>query len=187
MLSIKGCRFFASPAGNTVPFSLNEGMNLKEVLALKRAAALLLILVLCLSCCTALAKNVDCPRGGFSVTVPDHFEDGPVETGDDPDLCFYQYGKKLTVLGYATYMGEFAGSDLFEVLTGNETEYGWTTVNGMNMYYTRTDDYGTVNVTYQWMDRGNFVTLAFSWSAEDASVIDTVNRIISSISFDAGH
>ena len=165
--------------------SESDGMNLKEVLIVKRAAAFLLALALCLSLSSALAQRVDCPEGGFSVTLPDHFVWEPAS--GDADLCFYWHGKKLTVLGYASYLGEFAGSDLFEVLTGNETDYGWKTINGMNMYYTRTEEFGSVTITYQWMDRGNNVTLSFSYSADDASVLSTVNSIMSSISFDAGH
>ena len=42
-------------------------------------------------------------------------------------------------------------------------------------------------VTYTWMDRGNSVTLEFNYSASDESVQNTVNSIINSIRFDAGH
>jgi len=188
MLPDKGCGFFPLLQEKPCPprcMSESDGMNLKEVLIVKRAAAFLLALALCLFLSSALAQRVDCPEGGFSVTLPDHFVWEPAS--GDADLCFYWHGKKLTVLGYASYLGEFAGSDLFEVLTGNETDYGWKTINGMNMYYTRTEEFGSVTITYQWMDRGNNVTLSFSYSADDASVLSTVNSIMSSISFDAGH
>ena len=152
---------------------------------MKRLIGLLLIVLLVFPLSAAMAQRVDCATGGFSVRLPDHFVEESVS--GDPDLCFYWHGKKLTVLGYASYLGEFAGSDLFEVLTGNETDYGWKTINGMNMYYTRTEEFGSVTITYQWMDRGNNVTLSFSYSADDASVLSTVNSIMSSISLDAGH
>lgn len=153
---------------------------------MKRVAAFCLVLALCLSLSSALAQRVDCPVGGFSVTLPDHFVEESTEAGD-PDLCFYWHGEKLTVLGYASYLGEVANSELFEVLTGNETDFGWKTVNGMSMYYTQAEEYGGVTITYRWMDRGNNVTLSFTFSADDTSVFNTVNRIMSSISFDAGH
>ena len=105
----------------------------------------------------------------------------------DPDLCFYWHGNKLTVQGYASYQGEIAGSDLFEVLTGSETESGYVTINGMNMLYARTEEYGDVIISYTWMDRGNSVTLEFTYSAEETSVQKTVTSIINSIQFDAGH
>jgi len=187
MWSEKGCGCFRQPAWNALPVSLYEWINPKEVLIVKRIAAFFLVLVLCLAFSVALAQRVDCEQGGFSVTLPDHFVEEPVASSGDPELCFYWHGEKLTVLGYAAYLGEFASSELFEVLTGNETDYGWKTVNGMSMYYTRSEEYGSVTITYRWMDRGNNVTLSFTYSADDSSVLSTVNRIISSISFDAGH
>ena len=80
-----------------------------------------------------------------------------------------------------------AGSDLFQVLTGNETEYGPIDINNISMFYTRTEEYGSVRITYTWMDRGNSVTMEFTYSADDSSVLKTVNSIISSIRLDAGH
>ena len=117
--------------------------------------------------------------------LPDHFVEEAVS--GDPDLCFYWHGNKLTVQGYASYQGEIAGSDLFEVLTGSETESGYVTINGMNMLYARTEEYGDVIISYTWMDRGNSVTLEFTYSAEETSVQKTVTSIINSIQFDAGH
>ncbi len=144
---------------------------------------LVMLLVSCLS--VALAQRVECSVGGFSVKLPDHFvEEAAV---GDPDLCFYWHGNKLTVQAYASYQGEVAGSDMFEVMSGSETESGYVNINGMNMLYSRTEDYGDVIISYTWMDRGNSVTLTFTYSAEETSVQKTVNSIINSIQFDAGH
>ena len=44
-----------------------------------------------------------------------------------------------------------------------------------------------VTVTYTWMDRGNSVTLEFSWEASETSVQKTVDSIINSVRFDSGH
>lgn len=152
---------------------------------MKRLTGLFLVLAMILSLSVALAQRVECPVGGFSVKLPDHFVEEPADYGDD--FCFYWHGNKLKVYGYASYQGEVAGSDLFLVLTGNETDYGSTVINGMNMNYARTEEYGDVCITYNWMDRGNNVTLEFHYSADDTSVINTVNSIINSIRFDAGH
>ena len=153
---------------------------------MKRLAGCILVLLLILSVSAALAQRVSCPAGGFSVKLPDGFSEGP--TGGDPELCFYWYdgGSGLTVLGYVSYLGEIAGSDLFEVLTGDEQESGSKTINGMNMIYSLTQNGSDVSVMYSWMDRGNNVTLYFNYPA-DSSMRDTVKKIMSSISFDAGH
>jgi len=150
---------------------------------MKRLAGLFLVLVLVFSVSCALAQRIQCPVGGFSVKLPDHFAEGGVSPGSD--LCFNWHGEKLTVQAYAIYQGEVA--ETFEVLTGNETDSGYRTVNGMKMFYTRSEEGGSVYVTYAWMDRGNSVSLEFTWSASDSSVQKTVDSIINSIRFDAGH
>lgn len=153
---------------------------------MKRLAGLLLALMLVCAFSAALAQTVECPVGGFSVTLPDHFEQGELDQRD-PDLCFNWAGKKLTVLAYASYQGEVALSDLFEVQTGTETESGYTYINGMEMIWIRTVESGTVTETYTWMDRGNSVSLEFSWDEAETSVRKTVDSIMGSIRFDAGH
>ena len=148
---------------------------------MRRLAGLLLALLLVFSLSSALAQRVSCPVGGFSVTLPDHFTEGSLF--GDPDLCFYWYGDGLTVLAYASYQGEVA--EIPEVYTGNETETGYRTVNGMRMRYTRSEEGGMTDVTYTWMDRGNSVTMEFTYS--DPSLRSTAEAIIGSIRFDAGH
>jgi hypothetical protein len=152
----------------------------------RTAAALMLAVLLCLPLGAALAQTVSCPVGGFSFTLPDHFSEQPLSR-EDPDLCLYWAGKKMQVIAYASYLGEVAGSDLFQVLNGTETDSGSTTLNGMNMLYATGVDGGTAYLMYSWMDRGNNVTLYFYYPDGDSSCIDTAGRIISSISFDAGH
>jgi hypothetical protein len=159
----------------------------KGVFRVRRtAAALIFAVLLSLLLGSALAQTVSCPVGGFSFTLPDHFREHPLSR-DDPDLCLYWSGKKMSVLAYATYLGEVAGSDLFQVLTGTETDVGNTTKNGMNMIYATGADGETAYLMYSWMDRGNNVTLYFYYPAGDDSCLDSANRIMNSISFDAGH
>ena len=154
---------------------------------MKRFHGFLLALVLIFSVSTALAaQRVECSTGGFSVSLPDKF----VEEAcfGDPDLCFYWHGDMLTVQAYVSYQGEVAGSDLFQVLTGYETDYGTVSINGMTMLYTRTEEYGSICISYTWMDRGNQVSMEFSYDADDESAVQRArNSIINSISFDAGH
>ena len=153
---------------------------------MKRLTGCLLAVLMVFFLSVALAQRVSCPDGGFSVKLPDHFVEEPLG-GGDPELCFWWHGTKLTVQAYVAYQGEIAGSDLFQVLDGSETEYGTMRYNGMEMQYIRTEEYGNTRMSYTWMDRGNSVTLEFSFSTEDSSVLDTVKSIMNSISFDAGH
>ena len=150
---------------------------------MRRIAGLLLTLVLVLCLSAALAQRAECPVGGFSVTLPDHFVEEAVSPGSD--LCFWWHGNKLTVQAYAIYQGEVA--ETFEVLTGDETDSGYVNINGMQMFYTRSETPGGICISYTWMDRGNSVTMEFTYSPEESSVISTVNSIINSIRFDAGH
>ena len=152
----------------------------------RTAVALIFAFLLCLVFSVSLAQTVSCPVGGFSLNLPDHFTEQPL-TPQDPDLCFHWRGTKMTVLAYATYLGEVAGSDLFQVLTGTETDSGSTVKNGMNMLYAKGTDGGTSYLMYSWMDRGNNVTLYFYYPAGDDSCVSSANRIMNSISFDAGH
>lgn len=150
---------------------------------MRRIAGLLLALALLFTLSSALADRQPCEAGGFSVKLPDHFVEEP---GDySSDLCFYWHGTRLKVLAYVAYQGEVA--ETFQVLTGDETESEYVTINGMKMLYTRSESLGEVSITYTWMDRGNSVTMEFTYSADDPSVENTVNSIINSIRFDAGH
>ncbi len=150
---------------------------------MKRLAGMLLIMVLVLCASAALAQRVECPVGGFSVKLPDHFVEEPQYY--DSELCFNWHGSKLTVLAYASYQGEVA--EIPEVFTGNETDSGYVKINGMKMFYTRSESGGKIEITYAWMDRGNSVTMEFTYSADDPSVQKTVDSVINSIRFDAGH
>lgn len=154
---------------------------------MKRLTGLLLAVMLVFSLSAALAQKIDCPVGGFSLVLPDHFVEEPYDQELDPELCFYWHGKKLAVQAYVSYQGEVAGSDLFQVLTGNEEEAGPVVINRMDMLYARTQVDSEICIMYTWMDRGNNVTLYFYYSADEPSVLKTVNSIISSIAFDAGH
>ncbi len=150
---------------------------------MKRLTGLLLVLLLVFSLSSALAQRAECPVGGFSIDLPDGFSEKPQYYNSD--LCFYweNINLRLTVLAYASFQGEV--SETFEVLTGSETASGYVTINGMRMFYTRSEDPSGISVTYAWMDRGNSVSLEFNYS--DPSLQGTVDSIIYSIRFDAGH
>ena len=153
---------------------------------MKRLIALLLCAVLLCCVSASLAQTVACPTGGFSLTLPDSFSMQSYSASEDPDLCFYWKGKNMTVQGYASYLGEVAGSDLFQVLTGNETYVDLITRNGMNMLCAIGSDASGAYTMYSWMDRGNNVTLYFCYPA-GSDFSGTIDKIMSSIVFDAGH
>ena len=55
---------------------------------MKRLLGIMLVILLVFSLSAALAQKVECPVGGFSVKLPDHFVEESTDSGD-PDLCFY--------------------------------------------------------------------------------------------------
>ena len=154
---------------------------------MKRFTAVLLLLTLAAGCALASGVSAVCPVGGFSLNLPDGFREQSLTASDDPELCLYWTGDSLTLLAYASYLGEVAGSDLFQVLTGNETDSGMTRINGMNMLYAAGSDGGDDYLMYSWMDRGNNVTLYFYYTAGDTSARASAEQIMSTIAFDAGH
>lgn len=157
---------------------------------MKRIAGWLMALVIVFSLAAASAAStqwVSCPEGGFSVKLPEKFREQEIDSRSDPDLCFFWSGTYLQVMAYASYQGEIGVTDLFVVLTGNETEDYYDTINGMDMRCIRSEEGSAITVTYTWMDMGNNVTLEFHYHADDpSSVPDTVSSIMKSITFDAG-
>lgn len=147
-------------------------------------AAVLLCLCLISS---ALAKTVSSAVGGFSLTLPEGFEEQSVSGSGDPDLCLHWKKGHFSVQAYASYLGEVAGSDLFQVLTGSETDSGMVTYGGMSMLYASGADSTGAYMMYSWMDRGNNVTLYFYFPEGDKDAASTVESIMRSITFDAGH
>ena len=147
---------------------------------MNRMIGLLLILAMVSSLSAALAQRAESAEGGFSVKLPDHFVEESVSGYSD--LCFYWHGNKLAVQAYVSAQ---SGSDLFQVLTGSEEEYGPVSINGREMLYSMAKEFGKIRISYSWMDqaRGSSVTLEFTYSADDPSVQSTVDKIISSISF----
>ena len=155
---------------------------------MRRLAVILLLLVfVAVPFSASLAQTASCPVGGFSLSLPDSFREKSWSASEAPDLCFYWQGDGITVQGYAVYLGEVAGSDLFQVLTGSETESGMRKVNGISMLYALGTDSGGSYAMYSWMDRGNNVTLYFYYKEGDASAPGMINDIMGTISFDAGH
>ena len=146
-----------------------------------------LLLLLALLLPAARAQEASCPVGGFSLDLPDSFSRKSASSPADPDLCFFWKSSKLTIQGYASYLGEVAGSDLFQILAGSETDTGMVTVNGMQMLYAAGSDSGGPYIMYSWMDRGNNVTLYFYYKEGDSSARSRIRKIMRTISFDAGH
>lgn len=154
--------------------------------SVRRVFALLVLLAVCLAVSAAPAERVLCPVGGFSLDLPDSFVEQPL-SGDVPDLCFYWKSDRLSIQAYVLYLGEVAGSDLFQVLTGMETDSGTCVRGGVNMIYASGVDADGAYRLYSWMDRGNNVALYFYFMEGDASAPDLIEDIMGTISFDAGH
>ena len=158
---------------------------------MKRIPGVLLALVLVFSVSAALAQRAECAVGGFSVNLPDKF----VEEAcfGDPDLCFYWHGDMLHVRAYSEFITSEGGiSDFIDVRPGYETDYGTVSINGTNMLYIRTEENGSICITYSWiamvMDRAVCNTMEFSYDADDESSVQrSIKSIINSVSFDVGY
>lgn len=151
------------------------------------AAVVVLALFLCFSVLSpALAQTVSCPVGGFSLELPDSLTEQPL-SAEDPDLCLRWEGGGLSVQAYASYLGEVAGSDLFQILDGTETESGTVSFGGMNMIFASGTDFSVAYRMYSWMDRGNNVILYFYYPEGDTSGPAAAEAVMETISFDAGH
>ena len=146
----------------------------------QRLAATLALLVLVVPVYASAAQVASTQVGGFSLTLPDRFAPQSYSQDEAPD-------HSISIQAYAVYLGEVAGSDLFQVLTGSETDSGLITLNGMPMLYAAGADLNGSYFMYSWMDRGNNVTLYFYYPEGDRSSRETIENIMSSIQFDAGH
>ena len=140
-----------------------------------------LLFLSCLFCAVSgLAQTVECPSAGISLTLPDRFYEIPHLPMDDPNLVLRYTDNAIDLAIYVSYAG--SGSS-FTVLTGNETEYGPVTINGMNMQYARgRDEYGPY-ATYSWTNAQNAVTLSFVWTGDDEAALSVISDIMYSITF----
>lgn len=130
----------------------------------------------------AYADQVSCPEGGFSLNLPSGFSALSLSSSD-PTLCAGWSDGALTVTVYRDYLGQVTVSDLFMVLTGNETYSGISSVAGKEMLCVAGEDPGTSWIYYTWMSDGWNVTVWFSWSADNPSGNSTAQSIMSSVSF----
>ena len=143
---------------------------------------LALMLVFCASAASAQsARTVYCPPGGFTLTLPDNFAEVPVTSPDDPDLALHLTDGNINLAVYVSWSGT---ENSFQVLTGNEIEYGPVIINGVEMFYTRGLDEQGNWITYSWMQAPNSVTVYFVWYGNDNETLMLINEIMASIVFD---
>ena len=135
----------------------------------------------CLFCAVSgLAQTVACPSAGFTLVIPDTFYEIPHLPMDDQNLVLRYSDGTLDLAVYVSYAG---GSNPFQVLTGDEIEYGQVIINGINMQYARGfDGYGPY-ATYSWMRAQDAVTLCFVWSGNDDDALRVISDIMYSIAF----
>ena len=134
---------------------------------MKRTAALLLLPVLLLVFTAASAEPVAFPDCGFRLTLPDSFSSLNVSGSGDPTLCDGRTDGNLTMLVYRDYLGDVRVEDLFMVLTGDETESGFTSFAGCSMLYAGGRDASGDWLYYTWMDQGWNITVWFTWSPDN--------------------
>lgn len=147
---------------------------------MKRLLASLLFLSCLLCTVSGLAQTVDCPSAGFTLTIPDTFNEIPHLPMDDQNLVLRYSDGTVDLAVYVSYAG---ANSPFMVLTGDEIEYGPVVINGMDMQYARgKDEYGPY-ATYSWLRAQDAVTLCFVWSGKDDAALALIDDIMSSIIF----
>lgn len=145
----------------------------------KRFALLMTVLLLCAAAAPALAQEVSCPAGGFSLTLPDSFAAvSPLPR--DQDLVFAWQGGGISLQGYATPMsGKVRFSDLYQILTGAETESGSLNIRGVDMLYARGVDGNGSYSLYTWLHKSVRVELYFYYADRNALLV--IDEIIHSL------
>jgi hypothetical protein len=146
---------------------------------MKKLFSLLLLAAFLLCAATALAQTVPVPQASVVLTLPDTFTPVPPSPGDDRSLILQLSDGTVDLAVYVSYAG--TGTP-FLVLTGDETEYGPVTINGMEMQYTRGNDESGAYASYSWLRGPDSVTLYFVWSGNDTSALRLISEIMNSIS-----
>lgn len=140
-----------------------------------------MLVVSCFFCfVSASGQTVFCQSGGFSLALPDSFAEIPRSSGDDRDLVLHFSDGSVDLTVYVSFSGTGSG---FQVLTGDELEYGSVSFGGMDMFYTRGQDGSGSWATYSWSRAQDSVTLYFVWSGNDSAAMKMIREIMSSISF----
>ena len=144
----------------------------------KTVCLLSLLLVLCFA--AASAQTVYCPSGGFSLNLPDRFGEIAPQQPNDPDLVLHYSDGAVDLTTYVSFSGS---SDSFQVLTGDETEYGPVTINGMEMFRVRGLDANGPWISYSWIWAGRSVCVSFVWSGDEETALSVIRDIMNSIVF----
>ena len=147
---------------------------------MKKRIAFLLFFVYMLCVVSASAQTVVCQDGGFSLVVPDSFAEVPRSSGDDRDLVLHLSDGAVDLTVYVSFSGT---DNPFQVLTGDELEYGPVSFGGMDMFYIRSQDESGSWATYSWMRVQDSVTLCFIWSGDDSAALRLIREIMTSITF----
>ena len=147
---------------------------------MKKWIAFLLVFSCILCTVSASAQTIICPSGGFSLVVPDSFAEIPRSAGDDRDLVLHLSDGSVDLTVYVSFSG---ADNPFQVLTGDELEYGSVSFGGMDMFYIRGQDGTGSWATYSWMRARDSVTLYFIWSGNDSAALRLIREIMTSITF----
>ncbi len=148
---------------------------------MKKVFFSLLLVVCLLSAASGFAQTVSCPDAGVTLTIPDSFNEIPHLPMDDRNLVLRYSDGSVDLAVYVSFAGSY---NPFMILTGDETDFGSVTINGMDMQYVRGNDGYSPYITYSWMRADNAVTLCFVWSGSDDTALRLINDIIYSAVFD---
>ena len=147
---------------------------------IKRISAILLLLLLPVF---ASAQTVSCPEAGMTLEVPDSYLLLP-GSPDEPELVLHMADQSMDLAVYVSFVGRNAGNDLFQILTGDELDYGSVQIGGVDMLYVRgRDDDGDYQM-YSWLMDSDNVSVYFLWRGDEKKALRAVDDIMNSIVFD---
>ena len=148
---------------------------------MKKLFAVLLVLFLAAGITCASAQTVSCAPAGFSLTLPDSFAPVPRSSSDDRDLVLHFSDGGLDLTVYVSFAGS---GNPFQVLTGDETDFGPVRIGGTDMFYTRGQDSQGSWISYSWMHSPDAVALYFVWNGNDQAALRLIGEIMESVVFD---
>lgn len=149
----------------------------------KWTVSLLCILLLCGSVSCSLAGPVACPEAHLVLTVPDSWRNVPLSSADDPDLYLLLEGDGISLSVYIADAGGLLPG-AFQVFTGDETDSGTLTVQGVEISYVAGENSDGAYWIYTWTDRRSQVQLYFLVTGNRQAARSSMNEIIHSLRFE---
>lgn len=144
---------------------------------------LLCLLLLCSIVSCSQAMSVSCLEAHLVLTVPDSWRNVPLSSADDPDLYLLLEGDGVSLSVYIADAGGLLPG-AFQVFTGDETDSGTVTVNGVGLSYVAGENSDGAYWIYTWVDRRNQVQMYFLVTGNRQAARSVINGIVSTLRFE---